>query len=485
METDQHTLRFLHNGKPVTIRFNEGCRFKPSTTVLNYLRSFPDLKGTKEGCAEGDCGACTVVVAFQSGDKLIYKAFNSCLLFLPWLNGKHLITVEALSNNGELHPVQQLLIDHYGSQCGFCTPGIVMSLFALFKSGNQPDTNYAKTALSGNLCRCTGYQPILDVALKAMSLDGKDHFSSKEKDVIHFLNAVQIQSQTFTNKDQLYYRPDNLPTALELCEQHADAYMVNGGSDLALQQSKKFIHFPVVIDLSAIAELNEFREEEQAYIIGSGLNFEEVLHKLEGRLPVIEELLGVFASKQIRNLATFGGNIGSASPIGDTLPVLFALKASLGLVSASGVRIIPVETFIKGYRKTDLKRGELILNIVIPKPDEHSIVRFYKVSKRKDVDISTVSLAARLKRNSDNEVAEIILAYGGMAEVVKRATLAEGYLLGKRLTEEIIHEACKLIDSGFEPISDARSGNEARKIMAKNLLVKLFAETCQTPECYA
>jgi xanthine dehydrogenase iron-sulfur cluster and FAD-binding subunit A len=303
--------------------------------------------------------------------------------------------------------------------------------------------------------------------------------------VIHFLNAVQIQSQTFTNKYQIYYRPDNLPTALELCEHHADAYLVNGGSDLVLQQSKKFIHFPVVIDLSAIAELNEFREEEQAYIIGSGLNFEEVLHKLEGRLPVIEELLSVFASKQIRNLATFGGNIGSASPIGDTLPVLFALKASLGLVSASGVRIIPVETFIKGYRKTDLKTGELILNIVIPKPDEHSIVKFYKVSKRKDVDISTVSLAARLKRNSDNEVAEIILAYGGMAEVVKRATLAEGYLLGKRLTEEIIHEACKLIDSGFEPISDARSGNEARKIMAKNLLVKLFAETCQTPECYA
>lgn len=470
----QQFIRFLLNGKPHEIDFGKHDSVKPSTTLLNYLRSHPNLKGTKEGCAEGDCGACTVVVATLNDEKLVYKAINSCLVFLPWVHGKHVITVEGLATQNQLHPVQQQLIDLYGSQCGFCTPGIVLSLFALYKSGHQPERAYVEQALNGNLCRCTGYQPIMDAALNVLAMDGQDQFTAQEPDVIAQLQQWQHQSLEIHHPDQHYLRPANLFEALAYRSQYPQARLVNGGSDVAIAQSKRFEHIPQILDLSNVGELKGFKEEESFFKVGAGLCFEDILVQLDGRCPSFVELMEVFASKQIRNLATLGGNIGSASPIGDTLPLLMAMGASVELISMSKKRIIGLETFVTGYRSTDLQADELIKWVLIPKKDPDTKLAFSKASKRKDVDISTVSFGARLRLDEGFNVAEIALVYGGMAQMVRHAVAAEDFLRHKPWTIENIEQAAMLIEEAFQPISDARAAKEARTIMAGNLLRKFF-----------
>ena len=477
-----NTIKFVLDDNIAEIDFSKEKDLKPTTTVLNYLRSLGNHKGVKEGCAEGDCGACTIVIAEpgQNGN-LNYKSVDSCLLFLPMIHGKQLITVENLSQrkNGNivLHALQEAMVNSFGSQCGYCTPGFMMSLFALYKNHREPTREIIEDSLSGNLCRCTGYQSILEAATEACKKNGEDHFSDNKEKTLELLRKISINKTAIMidTEKQTYFRPLTLDDALMLKKDYSNAVLINGATDIALKQTKKNELLTEIIDLSGVDELKIYDEAENGFYFGAGTSLENLKAICEKEFPALYDILKIFGSLQIRNLATIGGNIGSASPIGDTIPVLIAYKAKVIVQSSKSKREIDIEDFIKGYRKTDLKSDELITSVFIPKPDKNIFVKSFKVSKRKDLDISTVSLVCRLVLENDN-VKEIILAYGGMAEITKRARRTEDYLIGKKWHRKTIEEAMKIVYDEFKPISDARSSEEFRKVIAKNLLMKVYLD---------
>jgi len=472
------TIEFVLNDHLVTVGFNPETGLKPTTTVLNYLRSLPFHKGVKEGCAEGDCGACTVVIAENNHGKLAYKTIDSCLVFLPMIHGKQLITVENLADKSELHPVQQEMVNQNGSQCGYCTPGIVMSLFGLYKNHHNPGKEIIEDALTGNLCRCTGYQPVIAAAKHACSCVDEDKFSRHENEILSLLQAINEDKTPveISTHIQQYYKPFTLHDALKFRKRYPEYLIVGGASDIALRQTKKRELLTGILDISDIPELNYFKDNGQVYEMGSGLNLEQLKAHSVDKLHALHTILQHFGSLQIRNLATIGGNVGSASPIGDTLPLLFACKAKVRLQSESSVRMLDIDKFIRDYRQTDIHPDELITAMHIPKPEPETILRSYKVSKRKDLDISTVSCAFSLQLDG-GKVKEIILAFGGMAAKTGRASKTETFLLGKFWTRAVVEQAMEILVSEFSPISDARAGAEYRSLVSRNLLLKFYTET--------
>lgn len=478
----QDKIEFVLDGEIQQIAFSD--QLGPTTTVLNFLRSNPIHKGVKEGCAEGDCGACTVVLGeLNPSGKISYKAVDSCLIFLPMLQGKQLITIENLAKqtngNIELHPVQKAMVDCNGSQCGFCTPGFTMSMFALYKSENEPSREVIEDTLTGNLCRCTGYEPIIQATKDSCVHNGDDHFTTDEAVIIGLLNEIARREQKqITTATQKYYQPTTKSEALQLRYRNPEALLVNGGTDIALRVTKRNEVLKEIIDLSNVGDLKKCAVTGYTVKFGAGMSLEAVKDVALEELPALHEALAVFGSKQIRSLATLGGNLGSASPIGDTLPILMAYNAEIKVQNLSGDRKINMNDFVLDYRKTALKRDELISSVIVPKPDEQTKIRFYKVSKRKDLDISTVSAGFSVKLDS-GIVYSITLAYGGMAALTKRANNAEDFLIGKAWTRENIEEAMELIAHEFTPISDARSGADFRKLAAKNLLMKFWLETTE------
>ncbi|TFH00672.1 MAG: xanthine dehydrogenase small subunit [Calditrichales bacterium] len=472
-------ISFVLDNHIVDIDFNSDRRYVPTTTVLNYLRSLPGHKGTKEGCAEGDCGACTVVLAeLNSKRQLVYRAVDSCLLLLPMLHGKQLITVENLkSPAGILHPVQQAMVDTAGSQCGFCTPGIVMSLFALYKSVDQPNRDQIEEYLGGNLCRCTGYQPIIAAAEKSCGQKTDDHFKKSEAETDILLRKMARPTFALEREGRSYYRPQSTKEALHFRRHHPQALVINGATDVALRLTKNFEDLTDVLDLSAVSDLNYIHQNDHTTTIGSGTSLSKLRNFSVQGFPALNGLLAVFGSLQIRNMATIGGNLSSASPIGDLTPYLMACKADIVLESEEGIRTVSVMDFITGYRATDCKPNELVTGIVIPFVREPKHLRFYKISKRLDLDISTVSGGFLLHTGDDNIVKSIILAFGGMAAQTKCAEKTEHFFNGKEWTRENVYAALPLLDQDFSPITDARSGANGRRQAAQNLLIKFWSET--------
>jgi xanthine dehydrogenase small subunit len=419
-----------------------------------------------------------VVLAEESAPgRLTYRAVDSCLVFLPMLHGKQLITVENLQEkNGTLHPVQRALVDLHGSQCGFCTPGIVMSLFALYKRGRVPDRQTAVDALSGNLCRCTGYRPVIDAALEACNGDGHDRFADQEPAVCSLLRSIPGGTLLVDTGTERYCRPTRLAEALAYRADHPGALVLTGATDVALRVTKKHEHLPSILDLSGIPELHVLRVAEGMLSIGAAVPLQSILESTQEACLPLRNMLALFGSRQIRSLATLGGNLGTASPVGDTLPVLLALKAGVKLEKSGGSRIVPMDQFITGYRKNCCGENELITAVQIPEVPGDTIVRSYKVSRRRDMDISSVSAGFRLTRDGAGNITSSVLAFGGMAPTAVRARQVEAALQGSRWTRESVSRAAEQLGKDFSPISDVRGSASFRMTVARNLLLRFWED---------
>jgi xanthine dehydrogenase small subunit len=467
-------IRFLLGDAP---RVVEGLA--PTTTVLQYLREHERRCGTKEGCAEGDCGACTVVLASPDAKgRLTYRAVNSCIQFLPTLDGQQLLTVEDLQRpDGTLHPVQQAMVDCHGSQCGFCTPGFVMSMFVLWHAKKDASTEEARQALAGNLCRCTGYRPILDAAKRMYEGASEDQFDTARADTVAQLAALRRPAAlAYEHAGQRFFAPRSRAELTEILRAYPDAHILAGGTDFGLWVTKQHRDFQTIVFLGEIEELKDIRVGPDALEIGAGATLDEVMAALKFPLPSLQNFLLRFASTQIRNVATIGGNIANASPIGDLPPVLLALDASVVLAGPQGERTRPLDQFFLSYRKTALAPGEIIVAVRVPIPAPALSFAAYKVSKRFDQDISAVCGAFALTREGDR-VSDIRLGYGGMAAIPKRAAAAEAALRGRPWTLENVRRAMDAMGEDFQPLSDCRGSAAYRALSARNLLLRFYYES--------
>lgn len=441
----------------------------PSMTVLDYLRLNARLTGTKEGCAEGDCGACTIVIAPLGEDKPRYRAINSCLMIVPQLDGHAVLTVEGLAGrDGALHSVQQSLVEADATQCGFCTPGFAMAMFAFAHGGEDRDDETIHEALAGNLCRCTGYRPIVE-ACRVMRADPPGCLDRNET------HRADTASEYHCGA-QLYLAPRSLDDMAEARATHPDAILLSGGTDLGLRVSKDREAFPAIISTRAVAALQEISDEGRVLKIGGGVTYTQALPYLDKHFPSFATLVRRIGSRQIRNLGTFAGNLANASPIGDTIPCLMALGADITLRSTKGARRVSAEDFILGYRKTALAADEFIESISIPLLPAGVSFTTYKLSKRFDQDISTVVAAFRL-RVDDETVQEFRAAYGGMAAQAARAQNVEVAIVGKSWTAETLKGVDTLLAQDFQPMTDHRGTDTYRLRAAANLIRRLQIET--------
>ena len=454
------SIRILLNGEPCEIR-----DVPPATTVLDWLRTEKHLTGTKEGCAEGDCGACTVVLGIPDGDGMRHEAVNSCLMAVPQLAGRALLTVEGLAGNGRMHPLQRAMVEADASQCGFCTPGIAMALYAFLEGGEEPEVETIHDALAGNLCRCTGYRPIVDAARRAERAPAGAPAAS-----------VPEAGPDYEAGAQVFFAPRTLDELVALRAAHPDAAILAGGTDLGLLFSKERRAFDAIISVARVEELCRLELRDDEIEIGAAVTYTRALPVLDAEYPGMGELIRRIGSRQIRNLGTIGGNIGNASPIGDTLPCLIALDATLALRGLDGAREMPIGDFFLDYRRTDLRPGEVIEAVRVPRLASDRIFRTYKVSKRYDQDISAVIGAYRLTVE-DGRVTDARIAYGGMAATPKRAHSAEAALIGETWSEAAVAAAKRAIADDFAPIDDFRAGARYRATVAANLLERLYLQT--------
>jgi xanthine dehydrogenase small subunit len=470
-------VRFVLNGIRVEVP-----QPLPVRTLLEYLREDAGLTGTKEGCAEGDCGACTVALGAPCDGGIRWRAVNSCIRFLPTVDGCEIVTVENLADDdGTLHPVQQAMVDAHASQCGFCTPGFVMSLFALYLGANSATREQVVDTLAGNLCRCTGYRPIIDAGVAMFGYPEPARWSrtaARGKAVGERLQEVQrkvVESLDYPG----FKAPRTLDELATAVAAAPESLLLAGGTDVALWVTKQLRDLPPLIYVGEVAELRAIRSDAQGVWIGAAVTLTDAWPALVALWPGLEEQAARFASPPVRNSATLCGNLANGSPIGDSLPALLALDARLQLRHGATTREIALHSFYLGYQRKALLPGELVAGVRVPPPVPGALFASYKVSKRIDQDISAISAGFHVEIGAGRVLAARI-AFGGMAATAQRAAAVEAELVGSAWDNEAIERACAAVARDFTPLADHRATARYRLEAAAALLRRFHAETTGT-----
>jgi len=462
----------------VELKINGTARQLPSaahTTLLAALRA-DGLTGCKEGCAEGECGACAVLVARADGEGTRWESVNACLALLPALDGAEVVTSEGLGTPGALHPTQEELAVRGGSQCGYCTPGFVVSLAAEYlrperTPGQHGEANgFDVHSLSGNLCRCTGYRPIVDAARALGTPQEGDPLAARRSQPAPLARATRLEAP-----DGTFHRPAALADALSLLAAHPDARILAGGTDWGVDVNLRRTRAAVTVAVDALPELRAFEVRGDVIRLGAGLTLSDLERRLGDRVPLLRAWFPQFASRLIRNSATLGGNLGTASPIGDSPPVLLALDADLELVGPGGMRVVPLRDYFTGYRQTVRAPGELIQAVRIPTPLA-PVTAFHKIAKRRFDDISSVAVGYAL-RLEGGVVTQARIGLGGVAATPLRAHDAEKALEGQPWTADTARRAARILGETGTPLSDHRASAEYRAAMLEQSLLKFHWDT--------
>jgi len=463
-------VRFYLNGRLHTVR--GGAAF---ASLTEYLRAEQRLVGTKVVCAEGDCGACTVLVGRVTDGQMKYLPVDACIQFLYQLDGTHVVTVEGLARNGELHPVQQALVEHHGSQCGYCTPGIVMALAGWAAAGASADPAAARIALTGNLCRCTGYLPILDAAAAlAVGLEDSTHPTKHDTpELLAAMRALATDPIKIVEGRRTYFAPTTLEDAVPFKSKHPEAAIVAGATELGVLRNKKNFEPRTLLSLARIPGLGVMSYSGGRMVFGANVTWAQVERAVHKPLPEFHRVVERFGSPQIRNVATLVGNIAHGSPIADSLGLLSVMDAELELISVRGTRRRSINGFYTGYKQKDLAADELIARVALPLPPTAERLRLYKVSRRFDLDIATFGAAIRVAEK-DGVILKAAVAYTGVAVTVVRLPKTEAFLEGRPFEEATFREAGRIARSEVRPISDVRGGREFREQLAENILSKFY-----------
>ena len=484
-----HALLFI-NGKEHRATGAEGF-----DTLSNYLRYTLCQTGTKIVCEEGDCGACTVLVGRPdaTGQELEYRAINSCIQIVGQLDGTSVITVEGLAPSRELNAVQEAMVTSHGAQCGYCTPGFVVAMSALFETRDRLSEQQVRDGLTGNLCRCTGYEPIIKAALAvhgSKMTRARDLYPSAP--MLEAIGNHGRESLTIEHAGRTFVAPVTVEEAIDIRTERGPVTILQGGTDLGVQANKRGLRPAILMSLSGIRDLDQIRIGEETLSVGGTATLaalEEAIRShvgsafspAVGHLAELANILGIFGSPQIKNAGTLAGNIANGSPIADTLPFLLVMEARVELTGRSGMRVVPINSFYRGYKQLDLMADELITRIIVPLPPSGSAetLGLYKVSRRKDLDISSFTAAIRLETTAGT-ITRASVALGGVGPVVMRMPAVEALLKGQSITQDLFERAGQLARHEIDPISDVRGSRDFRLQLAENIFSKFYYERLAT-----
>jgi xanthine dehydrogenase small subunit len=462
------SIFFYLNGNPVTASGDEAL-----LTVAQFLRRSAGATGTKIVCEEGDCGSCTVLVGRPVDGRLDYLPINSCIQFVHHMDGAHVITVEGLQTGRTLHPVQEAMVRCHGAQCGYCTPGFVVAMTSLVERNAEPSEADVRDALTGNLCRCTGYTPIINAAL-TVKRDAFPPLSERYRAAGIATALIERTAEPFeiVGTQQRVFAPRSVEEAVAWKARHGNGVVMQGATDLGVQRNKRHHRPEAIMLLSNVDALDELDISADVVTIGANVNLTRLEEFMESRVPEFHAILKLFGAPQIKNAATLAGNIANASPIADTVPFLYVMNAEVEVIGARGIRSIPIESFYLGYKTLDLHPDEIITRVRIPLPGTE-LLKLYKVSRRRNLDISTVTAAFRFRMNGST-IAAASVAFGGVGPTVVRLRNVEQSLAGRELSLETMESAAAIARAEVRPLSDVRGSAEFRTELVGNLFERCF-----------